>query len=143
MIRIENIELKDWLSELKQYQRNGIETLIENFGEEQAAEKWITSNGPTNNVPFGGEVVRDTKPFFERFKAEFGKFICGHPDYEEYRKKLGTESPIIKSTYIAVISAALGATLGFTATLLAPAVAILLASVGKMGLNAYCQGIEQ
>ncbi|RUT79643.1 hypothetical protein [Ancylomarina longa] len=142
MKEIEKIELNEWLSELKAYQRNSIEALIESYGEEEAAEKWITSNGPSNNVPFGGESNRDTKPFFERFKVEFGKFICGHPDYEEYRKKLGAESPIIKSTYIAIISAALGATLGFTATLLAPAVAILLASVGKMGLNAYCQGLE-
>ncbi len=143
MKEIENIKLNDWLSELKEYQRNGINTLIENYGEEQAAEKWITSNGPSNNVPFGGEVVRDTKPFFERFKSEFSKFICGHPDYDEYRKKLGAESPIIRSTYIAVISAALGATLGFAATLLAPAIAVLLASVSKVGLNAFCQGLEE
>lgn len=143
MKELENIELKDWLSELKQYQRNGIQTLIDTYGEEEAAEKWITSNGPSNNVPFGGEAIRDTKPFYDRFKTEFQKFVCGHPNYEEYRRKLGAESPIIKSTYIAIISAALGATLGFTATLLAPAVAILLATIGKMGLSSYCQGVEK
>ena len=141
MKEIENIKLTDWLSELKPYQRNSIEILIKNYGEEKAAEIWITSNGPLNNIPFGGERVKDTKPFFDRFKTEFGKFICGHPDYDEDRKKLGIESPNIKSMIIAAISGALGARLGLATTLLAPAVVLLLSCVGKMGLKAYCQGL--
>lgn len=36
-----------------------------------------------------------------------------------------------------MVSAALGVTLGYTATLLVPAVSVLLYSVGKMGLNVY------
>ncbi len=140
MRKIESIGLSEWLLELKPYQRVGIKTLIDSYGEEKAAEKWITFRGPCTNIPFGGENNIDTKPFFDRFKYEFKKFMCGHPDYEEYRRKLGSESPVLKGMYISVISSALGATLGFAATLLAPAVAILLACVGKMGLNAYCQG---
>lgn len=142
MKELENIVLSEWLEELKQYQRISIESMIARFGAEQAAENWITSNGPVNNIPFGGQNQIDTKPFYNRFKSEFKKFVCGHSDYEEYRKKLGAESPVIKATYIALISAALGATLGFAATLLAPAVAILLGIVGEIGLKAYCQGTE-
>lgn len=142
MKELENITLNEWLGELKPYQMESMTTLIEVYGEEQAAEKWLSSNGPINNVPFGGESNKeDTKLFFDRFKGEFKKFICGHPDYKKYREKLGTESPIIKGMYISVISTALGATFGFSAALLAPAVAILLASVGKIGLNAYCEGL--
>lgn len=141
MKNIEKIELTDWLSELKPYQRNSIEILIKNHGEEKAAEIWITSNGPLNNVPFGGDRVKDTKQFYERFKTEFGKFMCGHPNYDKYRKKLEAEVPIIKSMIISTISTALSATLGFATALLAPAVVLLLSCVGKMGLNAYCQGL--
>ncbi len=141
MKEIDNIKLVEWLNELKPYQKNSISVLIDKFGEEKAAEIWITSNGPSNNVPFGG-TPQSSQPFYDRFKLEFQKFICGHPDYEGYRKKLGAESPVIKTLYISMISSAIGATIGFSATLLAPAVAILLSTVGQMGLNAYCSGID-
>ncbi|NEW78733.1 MAG: hypothetical protein GZ086_04775 [Gelidibacter sp.] len=136
---IQEIKLEDWLSELKAYQKNTIETLISEYGEEEAVEKWLSANGSKDNIPFGGIQTNDTKPFLDKFKAEFKKFICNHPDYEEERKKLNMESPVAKAIWISVISAALGATLGFAATLLAPVVAIMLSIVGKMGLNAYCQ----
>lgn len=141
MKEIENIKSEEWLNELKPYQKNSISILINLYGQEKAAEIWITSNGPSNNVPFGGE-SQNTQPFFDRFKIEFQKFICGHSDYDSYRKKLGAETPIVKTLYISMISSAIGATIGFSATLLAPAVAILLSTVGQMGLNAYCAGIE-
>ncbi len=54
-------------------------------------------------------------------------------------KKLNVESPVAKSIWISIISVALGATMGFAATLLAPAVAIMLSIVGRMGINAYCE----
>jgi hypothetical protein len=138
MEAIQDITLENWLSELKAYQRNSIVTLIDEYGEENAVEKWLSANGPKDNVPFGGIQTADTKPFLDKFKTEFKKFVCNHPDYEEDRKKLNLESPIVKGIWISVISAALGATLGFAATLLAPAVAVMLSIVGKMGLNAYC-----
>lgn len=141
MKEVENIKLEEWLNELKPYQKKSISLLITQHGEEKAAEIWVTSNGPLNNIPFGG-AFQNSQPFFDRFLLEFQKFICGHPDYESYRKKLGAETPVVKTLYISMISSAIGATIGFYATLLAPAVAILLSTVGKMGLNAYCAGID-
>lgn len=141
MKEIENIKSEEWLNELKPYQKNSISILINQYGHEKAAEIWITSNGSSNNVPFGGK-FQDSKPFFDRFKIEFQKFICGHSDYDNYRIELGAETPVVKTLYISMISSAIGATIGFSATLLAPAVAILLSTVGQMGLNAYCAGIE-
>lgn len=135
---IQDITLENWLTELKAYQKNSIVLLIDKYGEDVAVEKWLSANGPKDNVPFGGIQTSNTKPFLDKFKIEFKKFICNHPDYEEERKKLNMESPVVKVMWISVISAALGATLGFAATLLAPAVAVMLSIVGKMGLKAYC-----
>lgn len=141
MKNLEIITLNDWLAELKPYQRNSIVILIQKFGEDKAAEIWITSNGPSNIVKFGGD-SQVSQPFFEKFKTEFKKFICGHPDYEIYRKKLDAQVPIIKSICISTIAGAIASTLGFAASLLVPAVAILLSSVGKMGINAFCTGFN-
>ncbi|MFD2599360.1 hypothetical protein ACFSQ3_10375 [Sphingobacterium corticis] len=136
---IQDISLEDWLSELKAYQKKSIEQLVDEFGEEEAMGKWLSANGPKDNVPFGGIQTNDSKPFLDKFKTEFKKFVCNHPDYEEEREKLNIESPISKAIWISIISAALGATLGFAATLLAPVVAIMLSIIGKMGINAFCE----
>jgi hypothetical protein len=141
MNNLEEITLDEWLSVLKPYQINSIKALINTHGEEKAAEIWISANGPSNIAQFGG-VHQTTQPFFDNFKTEFRKFVCGHPDYESYRKQLDSQSEIINAIYVSVISAAIGATLGFAAALLAPAVAILLSVIGKMGVKAYCTGFN-
>lgn len=64
--------------------------------------------------------------------------MCGDESHESFRTQLSTEAPVAKTIYISVISAALGATLGYAATLLAPAVAIMLNLVCTMGINAWC-----
>ena len=135
-IEVPDSELNEWLEELKPYQKNTISQLFANTSPEEAAEIWITSTGPENTIPFGG--VRDTKPFFDNFKAEFKKFICDNDSYSEEKKALAAENPITKAILISAISGAIGASIGYTATLLAPAVTILLFTVGKMGKNAYC-----
>ena len=135
-MNVENSPLEEWLSALKPYQSNSIAKLVENLGEEEAAKQWLSANGPSSTVAFGG--ASNPEPFFDRFMEEFKKFICGDEAYEEFREQLGAESPVLKTIYVSVISTAIGATLGYTATLLAPAVAILLHLVGTMGVKAWC-----
>lgn len=133
---IENSSLDEWLDTLKPYQQSTIRALTSSNDEVEVAKKWLSAQGPSSTVGFGG--ISNPEPFFDRFMDEFRKFICGDEKYAEFREKLGSESSVVKAVYVSVISAALGATLGFTAALLAPAVAILLHAVGKVGLNAWC-----
>nr|WP_240923667.1 serine protease [Psychromonas sp. SA13A] len=97
----------------------------------------ISAQGPNSTVGFGGG--GNPEPFYDRFCEEFRKFVCGHESYEQVRQQLGMESNIVKGLCITTISSAIGATLGFAATLLAPAVAALLYLVGQMGVNAWCE----
>jgi hypothetical protein len=133
---IEDSPLEEWISALKPYQSSSIYQMATELGEEEAAKQWLSANGPSSTVGFGG--ASNPEPFFDRFKEEFRKFICGDDAYEEFRTQLGAESPVVKAIYISTISAAIGATLGYAATLLAPAVAILLHLVGTMGVKAWC-----
>ena len=80
----------------------------------------------------------DTKPFWDNFVNEFNKFICDDNEYKSEKSAIQKESSISKGILISAISAALGAKIGFAATLLAPAVTLLLFTVGKMTKNAYC-----
>lgn len=136
-MEIPNADLNEWVSELKTYQTNTITELLSDNNSEETIKLWLSANGPTSTIPFGGD-NESSEPFLERFKEEFKKFVCGDEAYEEYRNKLTAEVPIAKSVYISVISVALAQVIGFTAALLAPAVAILLHAVGAAGVHAWC-----
>ncbi|RDD30561.1 hypothetical protein CR161_07455 [Prosthecochloris sp. ZM] len=135
-LEIPDIEINEWLAVLKPYQASSLNALIESSSPESAAEIWITANGPDNTIMFGGE--RDTKPFWDKFKEEFKKFVCGDAEYSEERRALLVEAPISNALMVSAISSAIGAKIGYAAALLSPAVVILLYSIGKMGKNAYC-----
>lgn len=137
MLTIPEGELDDWLAVLKPYQRNTIRAFLTTDSPEKAAERWLGATGSPNIVPFGG--TQDTKPFWDKFQAEFKRFLCDENAYVEEKKALLGENPIGKAILVSAISAALGATIGFTATLLAPAVTVMLCTVGKMGIHAYCE----
>ncbi len=135
-LQVPNADIVEWLAELKPYQRNTLEAFLKGATPEQAAERWLGSTGSPNIIPFGGP--RDTKPFWDRFKEEFRKFVCDDNVYVEERKALGAQGPVGKALLVSAVSAAIGATIGYSATLLAPAVTLMLCVVGKMGLNAFC-----
>jgi hypothetical protein len=135
-IEIPDGAVNEWLAALKPYQRGTLEVFLVSATPEEAAERWLRSTGSPNIVPFGG--LHDTKPFWNRFKEEFQKFVCDDTSYIEERKALTAQGPVGKAVLISVVSAAIGATIGYSATLLAPAAALLLCAIGKMGVNAYC-----
>ena len=136
-INIPTDDLENWLGELKPYQSSILKEFLTTQDAELAAEKWLTTTGSPNIVAFGG--AENPKPFWDRFKNEFHRFLCDETAYAEEKKALVAENPISKAMIISVISSALGATLGLSATLIAPAATLLLFTVGKMGLAAYCQ----
>ncbi|MGB6066825.1 MAG: hypothetical protein WBG50_18625 [Desulfomonilaceae bacterium] len=102
---------------------------------ETAAEKWVRATGFAEIVPFGGK--RDAKTFWENVKSEFRKFICDEDSYAEEKKTLSGQKP--RAAFVSIVSAAVGAAVGSSATLLAPAIVLLLFTVGKIGRNAYCK----
>ena len=137
MITIPSGNLDDWLAELKPYQQRTLREFLNSATPEEAAERWIGATGSKNIVPFGG--ILDEKPFWEKFNGEFRKFLCDDDAYIAEKKMLHDESSVSKALLISTISASIGATIGFAATILAPAITLLLFSVAKMGLNAYCR----
>ncbi len=128
---------EEWLMCLRPYQREIAETLLTSNSPEHAAQLWISSNGPTSIVQFGGE--GQSKPFWDCFVNEFRDFICGHHKYEKDRKSLSEQGGITRELMISAVSSGIGAAIGYPATFLAPAATLLLISVGRVGLNAYCR----
>lgn len=135
-IDIPYYKIDDWILELKPYQSNAIKQLLKNNKPEDVAKTWLTTQGASNTIHFGG--IRDLKPFWDNFVTEFNKFICDENEYVNERDGIQKQSPISKGMLIFGISAALGAKIGLATALIAPVVTLLLFTVGKMTKNAYC-----
>ena len=89
MIEIDNLSLDEWYTCLKPYQKNAIEQLVAKYGEEKAAEEWLTARGPMQTATFGGTQTKaeDTHSYWNRLRTEIDKLICGHPDYKKEQEK--------------------------------------------------------
>ena len=127
-----------WLSELKPYQRNTLHQFMQAMDAEQAAERWLTTIGSPNIAGFGGKALQDSKPYWAKFKTECHKFLCDEEAYADDKKAILAEMPISKPLLISAMSGAIGAYLGTAGTLVAPAITLVLFTVGRLGLNAYC-----
>ncbi|MCD7898891.1 MAG: hypothetical protein LUH22_03185 [Bacteroides sp.] len=140
MIKIENLPLESWINELKPYQKNIIIQLVSNFGEEKAAEEWISSRGPIQTATFGGDTsnIPDSKTYWNRLKEEFDKLVCGHPDYKKEQEKFATAGKAIGTGAVASISNWLAPIVGMSPSILIPAVILLLYTTAKIGVKAYC-----
>jgi hypothetical protein len=137
MFVVDDAPLDEWLSALKPYQEKHIRALLDSGRTvEEAADLWVSAKGLDGTIVFGGS--RDSKPFLDRFKAEFKKFICGDQAYDEERKKLVGIGSAGKTAVISGISTAIAPHVGASAVLLIPSVALLLHVVGKIGIRAWC-----
>lgn len=139
-MEVETLSQDEWFSILKPYQRKYIEQLVQTYGEETTAEIWLTSVGPLQTARFGGENDShgDRKDYWRRFKIEFDKFICGHPDYSEARKKASQQAGSIGLIAIPIISSEIAASVGISHVIIVPAVVLLLDVASKVGVRAYC-----
>lgn len=140
MIEIENMPLDKWLECLKPYQKSIISKLVEKFGEERAAEEWITATGPLQTATFGGAPTDkvDQKTYWNKLKDEFDKFICGHSAYEKEQSKFISKGKLIGTGAVTSIAAWISPTVGMPPEILVPAILLLLSTTAKISTKAYC-----
>ncbi len=132
-------DLNELLAALKPYQASAISQLREKHNEEEVAKLWLSANGPSDTQKFGGTNPIDSKPFWDKFNEELRLFICGDKKYKKERDKLLSDAKPVSVVLISGVSGLLGSTLGFAPSFLAPAVAMMLYSIGKVGVNAWCK----
>lgn len=140
-------ELEEIYNEIGGQQAGDLKKMVEEYGEEQAAMKWLEKKvipelpiTPYDGNIGGGETT--PKPFGKRVKDEINMLICGHPKYIDEREKI-LDQYHGWSLYAATAAAAvLGATFGVSAGIISPAVLLLVRCACKVGINAYCQNIH-
>ncbi|MBC9177832.1 hypothetical protein [Pseudoroseomonas ludipueritiae] len=104
--------------------------------EDEAAEFWLSTNGAEFTAGFGaGERSR---AYLQSVQSELAKVICGDEKYTELRQSLVGYVKAGKYTAVAAIAAAIAPYVGFAASALVPAIALLLDWSAKIGVEAWC-----
>jgi hypothetical protein len=101
-----------------------------------SADKWLSAS-TANTAKFGGDSTK-TKIYREKLFDELEKFLCGDQQYDDDRKKIADSTDKSQKYIIGVMSAAIGKTLGAAGAFIAPVIVLLILSIGKMAINAWC-----
>lgn len=134
-----NGDSTQWLDVLPKYQKSIVTELLQSYSPEEAASVWIESS-VENTSPFSSIPGEDKQKYTTFLKAEIQKLLCGNPEYDEQRNQivilLGKEDS--KAAIVSFISATIGANFGLSSVFIAPAIVIILMTIGKTSLNAWC-----
>lgn len=125
---------------LESYQQDIVNALLKATDNNyiESADRWLSAS-PTNTVKFGGD-SNHSSLYREKVIEEIEKFICGNDTkYEEERKKLSANSEKTQQYVIGVISTAIGGELGVAGAFIAPVIVLIIISISKMCINAWCE----
>lgn len=101
------------------------------------------SEEPSSGMAAKGGVIWP-KDLFGQIVKEVHIFICTNDArYEEYRKKLKEQGSPVAKTVVIIVSNAVAATIGLASGLLVPLVAVVMAIVAKITVEAWCVKVSQ
>lgn len=129
----------DLLTSIDEFQADILKKFLENTSNDylKSADNWLNAT-TANTAKFGGEQNKP-KIYRDKLLEELEKFLCGNEEYEEERKEISESSDKSKQYVIGVISVAIGKTIGTAGTFIAPVIVLLIMSLGKMALKAWCE----
>jgi hypothetical protein len=132
-------EPNDLLLSIDDYQAEIIKTFLISSSNNylESADKWLNAT-TANTAKFGGEPNK-AKIYRDKLLDELEKFLCGDEKYEEDRNKIGESQDKSQKYIIGVMSVAIGKTIGAAGAFIAPVIVLLLMSIGKMAVNAWCE----
>lgn len=129
-----------WVESLPKYQKDIVSQLLSTGkSPEEVAAAWLSA-APQDTYPFGAD--RGRKLFLDMVLNELEAFLCDDPKYNIDRSKfndLFIESGSVHAYCVGVISIAIAPVVGTSGTVLAPVIALLLMSMGKITINAWCK----
>jgi hypothetical protein len=128
-----------WVHDLPDYQREPIQKLLADGSSfDEIAQAWISASA-ANTFRFAATApVGDKGAFLENLRREIRSFLCGDKKYKKERDGLFGEKGIARTYVVSAMAVAIAPHLGVASAVIAPLVALVLASLGKVALNAWC-----
>ncbi len=135
----ETTDPDSWIASLPAYQRDSILVMRgKGASYDDIAATWIAAS-TSSTAPFSSGNAPPPDPgFLERLRTEVRAFLCGDKRYDKDRKQILAGGNQVQNIAVGVMSVALVPYVGAVAAVLAPIIALILASIGKVSLNAWC-----
>jgi hypothetical protein len=132
-----------WVTELPEYQRAPLEQLLkEGLSFEQLAQNWLSASA-ANTYRFSAVSPAGKKDaFLDNLRKEIRAFLCGDNKYKKERDRLFGEKGLARTYVVTAMAVAIAPYVNVAAPVIAPVVALLLASLGKITINAWCASQE-
>lgn len=132
-----------WLGEVPGYQRESIDFLLKGGKSLDEVAQTVLTASAANTFTFGSATsAGDKAAFLTKLKCEVRAFLCGDKKYSKERAKLFGDKAPTRSLLVSTLAAAMAPHLGMAASILATIIALILASLGKISLNAWCATAE-
>lgn len=147
MMNIENIintsTPEDWIENIEDEQLRNyfIHLLKKGFSEDKIVEVWLnelkkikdSTDAKLYFVPF------DFKDYKERVLDEIVKLICGDKKYLTEQEEIKFEGKKARQYIGYTIAGSIGATFGIEVALVFPIICLLLSSIAKISVEAWCK----
>lgn len=128
-----------WIEELPAFQRSAIHELrAKGSSFEQIAQTWITASAENTYRFSANAPVGNKGAFLENLKSEIRAFLCGDKKYKTERDGLFGEKGLARAYVVSAMAVAIAPHLSVASAVIAPLIALVLASIGKITLNAWC-----
>ncbi|MBM9465401.1 hypothetical protein JL108_18275 [Aeromicrobium sp. YIM 150415] len=130
----------DLLSSLPAYQASVVSAMLASRPPEEVAKAWLESSGQSDTAPFGG-MKKTGERLVQNTLIEMQNLLCSDSGYEEERAQLKESLGAGKVFSAGVIATVLSPHIGIAATVLAPAVVLILIVATRAGQKTLCQSL--
>jgi hypothetical protein len=128
-----------WIADLPEFQYAVIQELrAAGSSYEDIAQAWITASAENTYRFSTSAPVGDKGAFLDNLRSEVRGFLCGDKKYKKERDGLFGEQGLARTYVVSCMAVAIAPHLSVASAVIAPLIALLLASVGKIALNAWC-----
>ena len=128
-----------WVTQLPGYQCESIAELL-NAGKtyEDIALLWLTATAQNTFGFSASQPDGSRSTFLASVKSEVKALLCGDARYKKERDGLFGEKGPTHSYVVSSMAVFIAPHIGMAAPVLAPIIALVLASIGKIAINAWC-----
>lgn len=129
----------EWIASLPTYQRDIINQLLEGGRSfDEVAEYWTNVSLEDTYFFSASNPVGNNNNFLCNIKREIKAYLCGDKKYKKEREQLFGSKGLAKTYIVSSIAVSISPHLGVASSVISPIIALLLAGMGKITLNAWC-----
>ena len=137
-------EPAQWVTQLPAYQSESIAELVDaGTTYDNIALLWLTTTAQNTFGLSASQQDKSKSTLLANVKAEVRAYLCGNPKYKKERDRLFGEKGVARNYVVSAMAVCIAPHIDMAGPVLAPIIALVLASIGKIIVNAWCDTDEK